>query len=91
MELSGDEKAIVDRILEDMAVLQKEFTRLFFYREVRRDLVIEKIAALHLKLAELTLEREITEEEISEKIREYHKRNEHITSFTTIPYLKLVK
>lgn len=91
MELSEDEKAIVDRILQDMTDLQKEFTRLFFYREVRRDLVIEKIAALHLKLAELTLERKITEEEISEKIREHHKRNEHITSFTTIPYLKLVK
>lgn len=91
MELSAEEKAIVDRILEDMATLQKEFTRLFFYREVRKHLVIEKIAELHLKLAELTLERKITEEEISEKIREYHKRNEHITSFTSIPYLRLIK
>lgn len=91
MELTQDEKNIVDNILKDIGDLQKEFTRLFFFKEVRRHLVIEKIAELHLKLAELTLERKITEEEISEKIREYHKRNEHITSFTSIPYLRLIK
>lgn len=74
-----------------MAILQKEFTRVFFFKEVRRDVVIEKIAELHLKLAELTLERNITEVEIREKIREYHKRNQENDTNVNWPYLKLIK
>lgn len=71
MELTQEEKTIVDKILQDIADLQKEFTRLFFYREVRRELIVEKLAEAHLKLAELALAREITQEEIQEKIRTY--------------------
>jgi len=71
MELTQDEKDIVDNILKDIGDLQKEFTRLFFFKEVRRDLVIQTIAEAHLKLAELCLARDITNDEIQEKIRTY--------------------
>lgn len=91
MELTQDEKDIVDNILKDIGDLQKEFTRLFFFKEVRRDLVIQTIAEAHLKLAELCLARDITNDEIQEKIRTYHQHNHKIAASILVPYLKLVK
>ncbi len=91
MELTQDEKDIVDNILKDIGDLQKEFTRLFFYREVRRELIVEKLAEAHLKLAELALARDITNDEIQEKIRTYHEHNHKTVANLIVPYLKLVK
>ncbi len=91
MELTQEEKTIVDKILQDIADLQKEFTRLFFLKEVRRDLVIQTIAEAHLKLAELCLARDITNDEIQEKIRTYHEHNHKTVANLIVPYLKLVK
>ena len=91
MELTQEEKTIVDKILHDIGDLQKEFTRLFFYREVRKELIVEKLAEAHLKLAELALAREITQEEIEEKIRTYHQHNQETVTHAVIPFLRLIK
>lgn len=91
MELTQEEKTIVDKILHDFGDLQKEFTRLFFYRDVRRELIIEKIAQAHLKLAELALAREITQEEIEEKIRIYHQHNHETVKHVVIPFMRIIK
>lgn len=91
MELTQEEKTIVDKILQDIADLQKEFTRLFFYREVRRELIVEKLAEAHLKLAELALAREITQEEIQEKIRTYHQQKHEAVKHVVIPFMRMIK
>lgn len=88
--LTDEDRERVEKIVQQLTELQKEYLRIFFHKHSRREIILEKIAASYLLISELALSKEISVEEIEEQIRSMSANREEKQISKAMPFLRIV-
>lgn len=88
--LTDEDRERVEKIVQQLTELQKEYLRILFHKHSRREIILEKIAASYLLISELALSKEISVEEIEEQIRSMSANREEKQISKAMPFLRIV-
>lgn len=89
--LTDEDRDRVEKIVQQLTELQKEYLRILFHKHTRRDIILEKIASSYLLISELALNKEITIEEIENQIRLLSENREVKPISKSMPFLRKIQ